>query len=160
MPKKWIECLATGLYLGKAPFMPGTFGTLLGLPLAWLLMQGGGPFYLIATLVAILAAVGIAELYEAQSSTHDPGEVVIDEVVGYLVAFAWLPLTWPSFLAAFVLFRAFDIVKPFPISYLDKNVKGGLGTVLDDVAAGLAANVLLQVVLAKTTWLGGSAHGL
>ena len=73
MRKKLIECLATGFDLGKAPLMPGTFGTLLGPPLAWVLMQGGGPFFLIATIVAILLAVAIAELYEVQSQAHDPG---------------------------------------------------------------------------------------
>jgi phosphatidylglycerophosphatase A len=158
--KKIIECLATGLYLGKAPKMPGTFGTLLGVPLAWALAQGGPIFYMIASIVAILLAVAIAELYERQSRAHDPGEVVIDEVVGYLVAFALLPITWQSFALAFALFRAFDILKPFPISYLDRKVEGGLGTVVDDVAAGLAASLVTQVIYANTTWLGAQANGI
>ncbi len=83
----------------------------------------------------------------APRDVHDSQEVVIDEVVGYLVAFTWLPMNWTSVVTAFVLFRALDIVKPFPISWLDRKVKGGLGTVVDDLAAGLVANIILQAVL-------------
>lgn len=139
--------------------MPGTFGTLLGIPLAWALASAGPFFYMGGAVLMILAAIAICELYERQSRAHDPGEVVIDEVAGYLVAFTWLPLTWQGFLAAFAAFRLFDIAKPFPISYLDRKIGGGLGTVLDDVAAGLVANVLLQVVYAQTAWLGAQSNG-
>ena len=155
---KITECLATGLYLGKAPFMPGTFGTLLGIPLAYGMARLGPFAYMLGTLISIVIAIGICEMYEAQSHVHDPGEVVIDEVVGYMVAFTWLPLTWQSVVAAFVAFRIFDIIKPFPISYIDRNVRGGLGTVVDDVAAGVAASVILQVIYANTMWLGAQAH--
>lgn len=159
MLKKTIELLATGLYLGKAPKMPGTFGTLLGIPLARGL-HAIGPFgYMLGTLLAIVASIVICEAYERQSHAHDPGEVVIDEVAGYLVAFVWLPVTWQGFLAAFLAFRFFDILKPFPISYLDRKIGGGLGTTLDDVAAGLAANVLLQIVYTQTSWLGAQSNG-
>jgi phosphatidylglycerophosphatase A len=79
-------------------------------------------------------------------------------VVGYVIAMTWLPLTWQSFLAAFVVFRFFDILKPGPIRRIDQRVKGGLGTVLDDVAAGLVSSVILQVLLRETHWLGGSSY--
>lgn len=136
--------------------MPGTWGTLLGLPLAWAFAQGSPLGYMIKTIVFLFFSIWIAELYERSFKSHDPGEVVIDEVIGYLIAFTWLPLTWQSFLGAFVVFRFFDILKPPPIRNIDRRVKGGFGTVLDDVAAGLAANVVLQIVLAETNWLGGT----
>ncbi len=149
-----IEAFATGLYLGKIRFMPGTFGTLWGIPLAWAFLQGGPFFYVGAIVILLPVSAFIAELHESFSHSHDPGEVVIDEIVGYVIAMTWLPPTWQSFVAAFVLFRFFDILKPFPISYIDRKIKGGLGTVLDDVAAGMVVNILLQIVYAKTAWLG------
>ena len=158
MQKKLVEALATGFYLGRAPFAPGTFGTLLGIPLAYLLSRGSPFHYMLATVVILLLAVAVSELHEQWSGQHDPGEIVIDEVVGYLVAFTWLPITWQAFLGAFLAFRLFDILKPFPINIMDKRIRGGLGTVLDDVAAGLLANLLLQLLYTHTTLLGEQLH--
>ena len=149
-----VHALATGLYLGRIPWMPGTFGTLLGIPLAYACAQVGPFFYMFACVAFIAFASIVAEMYERAGSAHDPSEVVIDEVAGYLVAMTWLPLTWQGFLGAFVAFRFFDILKPGPIRRIDQRVKGGFGTVLDDVAAGLAANVVLQIVYTQTSWLG------
>lgn len=140
--------------------MPGTWGTLLSIPLVWLMIHGGPTFYVIATGLLLGLSVLVAHLYEAYFHAHDPKEVVIDEVVGYAIAMTWLPMTWQSFFAAFVLFRFFDILKPFPISYIDRKIPGGLGTVLDDVAAGLVANILLQVIFVRTAWLGVQLHGI
>lgn len=159
MKTRIIEALATGLYLGKARYAPGTFGTVLGLPLAWALYQGGPLFYMAGTLAAIFGAVVVSELHERRTKSHDPKEIVIDEIVGYAVAFLWLPLTWQSFAAAFVLFRFFDILKPGPIRMIDRKLEGGFGTVMDDVAAGLATNVILQIVYLKTSWLGAQLSG-
>lgn len=159
MKRQIIEGLATGLYLGKIPLMPGTFGTLLGVPLAWALGMTSPQAYLLVTVLLIPVAAVICELHERFTELHDPGEIVIDEVVGYLVAAAWLPNTWQALLAAFLAFRFFDILKPFPIRAIDRRVQGGLGTVLDDVAAGLAANIVLQFVYLKTTWLGAQLAG-
>jgi len=159
MKKKVVELLATGFYFGKAKKMPGTFGTLWGIPLAFGLGHLGAFVYMFATVILILVASVIAELHENFTHSHDPGEIVIDEVVGYLVAFTWLPLTWQSFCGAFLLFRFFDILKPWPINYIDRNIKGGLGTVLDDVAAGIMANICLQIIFEKTSWLGAQFVG-
>jgi phosphatidylglycerophosphatase A len=157
--KRILEALATGFYLGKIPKAPGTFGTLLGIPCAWVMATFLPPvWYMIVTVVFILVASAIAEMYEREIVAHDPKEIVIDEVVGYVIAMTWLPLTWQSFLAAFVVFRFFDILKPGPIRRIDQRVKGGLGTVLDDVAAGLVSSVILQVLLRETHWLGGSSY--
>lgn len=152
--KKWIEFFATAGFVGLSPVAPGTLGTLVAIPLAFALAQGGSNFYLLATLVLIVFSIWISELHERMLGTHDSKQIVIDEVVGYLVTFAWLPMNWMSLAAAFVLFRIFDILKPWPISVLDARVKGGLGVVVDDLAAGLVANLILQFVLSKTTWLG------
>jgi phosphatidylglycerophosphatase A len=154
LTQKCVEILATGFYVGKLPAMPGTFGTLWGIPVVWLLAQGSPIFYMVAVIAFLLAAAAIAQLYESFTTAHDPGEVVIDEVVGYSIAMTWLPLTWQSFVLSFLLFRIFDIWKPYPINVIDRKVSGGLGTVLDDVAAGLASNIILQVIFAQTTLLG------
>ncbi|MEK7356228.1 MAG: phosphatidylglycerophosphatase A [Bdellovibrionota bacterium] len=157
MRQRIVELFATGLYLGKIKVAPGTFGTLLGIPLAWAMATYLPPYGYLAGLVLLFAISSIsAHLHERYTKTHDPGEIVIDEVVGYAVAMTWLPLTWQVFVAAFVLFRFFDIVKPPPIRQIDRGVGGGIGTTLDDMAAGLAANLILQFVLARTTWLGAS----
>lgn len=152
---RWIETLATGFYLGKAPKAPGTFGTLLGIPIAWLLLQTTPVFYMIAAVVLLLFASYVAEMHERATGGHDPSEVVIDEVVGYVIAMTFMPATWQAFVGAFLLFRFFDILKPPPIGMIDRKVHGGLGTVLDDVAAGVVANLILQVVYTRTDWLGG-----
>lgn len=109
-------------------------------------------------IVLIFGGAYIAQRYETFTAAHDPGEVVIDEVAGYVIAMTWLPLTWQSFVAAFVVFRFFDILKPYPINRIDQKVSGGLGTMLDDVAAGLVSNILLQVVYQNTSWLGVRMH--
>ena len=138
--------------------MPGTFGTLWGLPIALILAQGSPIFYMVAAVILLLFAVFVAQAYEGGMDAHDPSEVVIDEIVGYVIAFTWLPLTWQAFLAAFLAFRFFDILKPFPINYIDSKIQGGLGTVLDDVAAGIFANILLQFIYSHTPWLGAQLH--
>jgi phosphatidylglycerophosphatase A len=115
-PKKLIEFFATAGFVGLIPKAPGTFGTVVAVPIAFLLALGGPNFYLLSTLVLIVFSIWISELHERALGTHDSKQIVIDEVVGYLVAFAWLPLNWKSLLAAFIVFRIFDILKPLMIS--------------------------------------------
>lgn len=138
--------------------MPGTFGTLWGIPLAWLMMRAGPVAYMLIAILILLLSIVVAELYEGYHGRHDSQEIVIDEVIGFIIAMTWLPNTWQAFLAAFIAFRFFDILKPFPIRTIDRKVRGGLGTVLDDVAAGLAANVVLQIIFSQTNWLGERWH--
>lgn len=155
MKRRILEALATGFYLGKIPKAPGTWGTLLGIPCAWVMASFLPPiWYMLVAIAFVLFASFVAEMYERELEAHDPKEIVIDEVVGYVIAMTWLPLTWQSFVAAFIAFRFFDILKPGPIRRIDQKVKGGLGTVLDDVAAGLISSILLQVILRETSWLG------
>lgn len=152
-----LELFVTFGGVGRAPKAPGTFGTLAAIPLAWLAaLYFGKMGYLIFATALLFSSIIACEIYERKShgQRHDAGHIVIDEVVGYLIAFVWLPLTWQSALGAFLFFRFFDIVKPYPISVLDEKVRGGLGVMVDDVAAGLAANIVLQAIASQTLLLG------
>lgn len=156
---RMTEILATFFYLGRAPFMPGTFGTLGAIPLVFIFSLFGIYGYMGATFVLCLFAIRIADNYESMVQDHDPKEIVIDEVVGFLVTMFWLPLTWQSFAIGFVVFRVLDITKPFPIGLIDERTKGGFGTVADDLVAGVIANIGLQFVYTQTNWLGVQFHG-
>jgi phosphatidylglycerophosphatase A len=148
---------ATLFGVGKFPKAPGTWGTLATLPLAWILMQAGPLLYMTVVILLLPVAILSAELYEQFSGSHDSKEIVIDELIGFLITMTWLPMGWQSFIFGFLLFRLLDIWKPYPISYLDKKIQGGLGVVIDDVAAGIVANMILQLVYSKTMWLGSQA---
>lgn len=152
--RRSLEMTATVFYLGKVPLMPGTFGTLGALPLVYGFSLAGIYGYMILTFFFALWAIRVSDQYEQLVQDHDSKEVVIDEVVGFLVTMFWLPHTWQAFLAAFVLFRALDIFKPFPINVIDSRSKGGFGTVADDLVAGVIANIILQFVYTQTDWLG------
>lgn len=128
--------------------------TLATIPVWWLLAQLGIFFYMGITLLLTWLGIFAAQAYENQSQTHDSSEIVIDEVVGFLITMTWLPMTWQSVVAGFVLFRLLDIFKPFPIRQLDRKVPGGFGVAVDDIAAGLIGNIILQLVYAQTNWLG------
>ncbi len=136
-----ILFLATGCGCGNSPYAPGTVGSLAALPLGWLLshlaLGVAIPFAALFALAAIVIAHRAAELMERQ----DPGAVVIDEIAGVLVACLGLKLSLPGVLAVVGLFRVFDIFKPFPVGWLDRRLKGGVGIVVDDLAAGLLANL-------------------
>lgn len=146
--------LATFFGVGKSPKAPGTMGTLAALPLAAVLLLLGPFYHMGFSLLLFPVSVVAAELYERQKGSHDAQEIVIDEVLGLLITMTWLPMTWQSFVFGFFLFRLLDIWKPFPISYLDQKIQGGLGVVIDDVVAGLVANIILQLIYSKTMWLG------
>lgn len=148
--KKYIT---TGFGFGFAPIMPGTFGTLWGIPLVLCLAALSQYLYVAALFLIMLAGIFLCTWYENFANTHDAKEVVIDEVVGYAFAMALLPVSWQMLLLAFVLFRFFDIVKPFPISWIDKKVKGGFGVMMDDVVAGVFSNIILHALWQKTNFL-------
>lgn len=143
-----IMMLATGFYAGRIPAGPGTCGTVVGLLFAFLLSMA--PLAAMPVILAAFIAVSIWVAHAAEKAigTTDPGCIVIDEIAGVMVALAGLPFSlWPV-LAGFVVFRALDIVKPFPIRWLDKKLPGGWGIVADDVAAGLMTNVILRAGMA------------
>ena len=142
--------LAFGFGSGLSRYAPGTLGTIAAIPLWWLLTQLSQPLYLGLVLVAAIVGVSICGGAAEQLGVHDHGGIVWDEFVGLWVAMAFLPVSPVSLVLGFSLFRFFDIVKPWPISWLDKNISGGLGIMIDDIAAGLAAGGtgwLLQVYI-------------
>ena len=146
MKNRIITILASFFYLGYSPFAPGTMGTLGAVLLYYLLISFLTDIqYVIVTI--ILAVFGIIISFKAVNiyKNDDPKEIVIDEVVGYLVAMAFILPTATNIILGFFLFRFFDIVKPFPARRLEK-LKGGYGVVLDDVAAGIWTNLVLIAV--------------
>jgi phosphatidylglycerophosphatase A len=148
---KWVMLLATGGYLGKIPVAPGTFGTLAGLPVCYLLAKMGWAPVLACLALLVAVAVAIADAAEKALEKKDPGCIVIDEIAGMAVTLAWLPFTLNTAVAGFVLFRVLDILKPPPVRQLDRGLTGGFGVVMDDVAAGVMANLLLRAGMA---WWG------
>ncbi len=142
-----IVFLATGFYIGNIPLAPGTFGTILGLPLCFLLGLLKLPIALVCTLLFILIAIWISHIAEKRLEKKDPGCIVIDEIAGMAVALIGLPLNLTTGLIGFIIFRILDISKPFPIRALEKHLPGGVGVVMDDVIAGLMANLILRVII-------------
>ena len=146
--------IATLFGIGNLPKAPGTWATLASLPVVFLLLRLNPLTYMILTFLLLIIGIVACDILGRHRNSHDDGDLVIDELVGILITMTWLPITWQSFVLGFILFRILDIVKPFPINLLDKRIKGGLGVMLDDVAAGMIASVLLQLVYSKTNWLG------
>ena len=139
--------LATGFYVGNIPFAPGTVGSLIGLPLCFLLAGIHLSAAIIAALLIIGLAVWIANVAAKTLKRKDPGCIVIDEIAGMVVTLIGLPFNFTTAVTGFILFRILDILKPFPIRILDKRVSGGLGIVADDVVAGIFANALMRILL-------------
>lgn len=139
--------LAFGFGSGLAKKAPGTFGTLAAVPLYILLAQTGQLSYWLATVLASIMGIWICGKAAEKLGEHDFGGIVWDEIAGLLVTLAFVPFSWPALAAGFVLFRFFDIVKPWPIRWIDQQVSGGLGIMLDDIIAGLFAAGILALVL-------------
>jgi phosphatidylglycerophosphatase A len=139
--------LATGLCVGNIPFAPGTFGSLLGLPLCFLLAQIQVSVAVIVVVLFIGLAVWISNSAAKTIKHKDPGCIVIDEIAGMMVTLIGVPVHPTSVIIGFILFRILDIVKPFPIGMIDRRLSGGLGIVADDVVAGVFANILLRIIL-------------
>ena len=136
--------IAFGFGSGLARWMPGTFGTLVGVPIAYLLCGKSVATWLVV--VAVLFAVGVVACDRAcrHLKTHDHRGVVWDEIVGYVVTMAFVPCVWYLFVLGFFAFRFFDIIKPWPISLIDRKVHGGFGVMIDDVVAGLFALLVVH----------------
>ncbi len=140
-----VHFLAFGCGAGAVPRAPGTFGTLAAVPLYLLVQDLSVAVYLV--LAGVLFAVGIwlCGATARDIGVHDHGGIVWDEVVGFLLTMTAAPRGWHWVLAGFLLFRLFDIWKPWPIRQLDRRVSGGLGIMLDDAVAGAYAALLLQL---------------
>lgn len=135
--------------IGKSPFAPGTAATMLaGIPAAYLLSFAPLIWVVVILFCLFLTACYVSEITERQVDRIDPKEIVIDELLGYLVTVAGFPLGWKSLLIGLLLFRLFDIFKPWPVNRLNKETPGGIWVVLDDVGAGCYARCFLWIILA------------
>jgi len=144
--KRPVCFLGLGFGSGLAPKAPGTFGTVAALPIYWLIKDLPIAIYLVITLLAFIAGIWICQQSADWLGKDDPSAVVWDEIVGYLITMIAAPSGWQWIVLGFVLFRLFDIVKPWPISWADKSLHGGLGIMVDDVIAGLFAGIILQLI--------------
>ena len=144
---KFIIILATGFGAGYSPFAPGTMGTLIAVPLYYFFSNIPSPIYEITLIGFLFLSIWVSEYAEVSFGKSDDGRIVIDEMMGFLITMLWLPKTIFSVMAGFFLFRFFDILKPFPIRKIEERLKGGWGIVLDDVLAGVYANILLHLIL-------------
>lgn len=134
--------IATGFGSGRLSPAPGTWGTLVAWLIgAYLMHIQGKPAIFLAALAAIAIGWWAIERWEIKSGDHDSGMIVIDEWAGIWLTMLFCSSHWLSFLAALILFRIFDIAKPFPVNWLDKNVQGPAGVMLDDLMAGLYAGL-------------------
>lgn len=146
------KLIATAGGAGYSPLAPGTCGTAVAVPIAWL-CRDWSPLAFVALVVAV-TVIGIWAAGEADRAwaTHDSGRIVIDEVAGYLLTVAAIDRhAWPALLVGFVVFRALDIIKPPPIRWIDEQLPGGAGVVLDDVAAGVMGCAIM-FGLAQLGW--------
>ncbi len=141
-----IHCLSLGLGCGLSPLAPGTVGTLLGVAIYLLIMDVGVLFYLSIVLVIIGIATAVAEYTSEALGGVDHRAIVIDEIAGFLIACISLPADWIYLLLAFVLFRIFDIAKPWPIDFIDRRIGGGVGIIGDDLMAGLYTLLCIQLL--------------
>ena len=141
--RHFIKFFATGCYAGKIPVAPGTAGTIVGVLLYLLIRPLPHLIYLVTTIAFIFFAAWVATQAQGIYGEQDPQQVVIDEIAGFLVTMAFHKLDYSLVFGGFILFRAFDIVKPFPIRWIERHYLSGWGVVLDDVAAGIYANVAL-----------------
>ena len=139
--------LARGFGAGCSPVAPGTVGTAVAVPLVCLQLVLSTEVFLVFVLVFVLGAVYVAAVADKQMDETDDPSIVVDEMAGFLIAMAYVPLTPWSLLGGFILFRALDIFKPPPINTVERKFSGGLGIVGDDLVAGLMTNALLQLAI-------------
>ena len=140
-----IRFFATACYVGYIPLAPGTWGTIVGVGLYWLI-SGLAPFVYAVTVIAfIIFAIWVSGFAKELFDEVDPPQVVIDEVAGILVTLAFHKPELSVMIMGFIIFRVFDIVKPPPVRWIEKRFSNGFGVVMDDVMAGVYANVVLWV---------------
>ncbi len=139
-----VHFLSLGFGSGLAPLAPGTFGTLMAVPLVWIMSGLPIEFYVLITLLAFSMGVYFCGATAKALGVHDHGAIVWDEIVGLMISMIAVPMTWQWMLAGFLLFRLFDIIKPWPIKWADRHLQGGFGIMFDDVLAGIFALLVLH----------------
>jgi len=145
--EKIILVFATWFGAGFIPFAPGTWGSIVALPFAAGAYSLGFFYSCLSLTLIFIFSILVSGTASKILKRDDPSPVVIDEVAGIFVTLFLIPISWVSITAGFILFRIFDIFKPFPIGLIDRKVKGGTGIVLDDIMAGIFANVCLRIIL-------------
>ena len=139
----WATLVATSGGAGFVPKAPGHSGTLTAVPMAWALSKGGNWVFAAGILFISLIGWWAAELFGRASGKEDDQRIVIDEVAGYLLTLLLVPRSGVNLILAFLLFRLFDVTKPPPVRQLDEYIGGGLGVMVDDLAAGVYAGAIL-----------------
>lgn len=145
-----MKTIATLGPIGHIPFIPGTAGSLVGLGIAWILSVSPA-YQLLGTLVALGLALWSSGPAARAMGKEDPSCIVIDEVAGMMVAVIALPVRWSVYIGGFLLFRFFDIVKPFPIRQVQR-IPGSLGIVFDDLLAGVLVNLMVRIGFPLISW--------
>ncbi len=145
--KNPLHFLSLGFGSGLMPKAPGTFGTLVAIPLYILISSLNLELYLLITLLVTLIGIYLCAYTSKALGVHDHSGIVIDEIAGYFITMIAVPFDWVWIIVGFLLFRFFDILKPWPISWLDKNVQGGFGIMIDDVLAGFFALICLHSLI-------------
>ncbi|CAM2733495.1 phosphatidylglycerophosphatase A [Vibrio diazotrophicus] len=151
--------LATGFGSGLSPIVPGTVGTLASVPLYLLLVQLPLWLYVSVLVVASIVGIKICQITSDDMKVHDHGSIVWDEFAGFWITMLVVPMfnlpvfDWKWLVTGFVLFRFFDMVKPWPIGWLDKRVHGGLGIMIDDLVAGVMSAVSLGLIGYWAGWM-------
>ena len=138
--------MAFGFGSGLAKKAPGTAGTLAAVPIYFCIVQYADNFYLPILIAVSALGIWICGKAADDIGVHDHGGIVWDEIAGYLLTMYWVAFSWQNIVLGFVLFRLFDILKPWPINWLDRHVDGGLGIMLDDLVAGLIAATCLYFI--------------
>jgi len=151
LKKSIAKLIATFFYVGLIPIGPGTFGTLAAIPLFYVLSFTPLYLYLAITVVIILISVRASTVAEEVFGKTDPGQVVADEVCGYLITMILVPVTLSNIFLGFLLFRFFDIAKPYPVRKFEK-LPGGWGIVMDDVMAGVYSCITLHILGRWVFW--------
>lgn len=139
--------LAFGFGSGLIKKMPGTIGTIVAIPVYIVFIQADFWLYSVLTFLVMIVGIWICDGAAKQLGEHDFGGIVWDEIAGFLITMWWVPFSWYAVLYGFVLFRIFDIFKPWPIKWIDQKVEGGLGIMLDDVLAGVMAGLILLIIV-------------
>ena len=150
--KNPIHFLSLGFGTGLSPYAPGTFGTLAAIPLYLILQSFPLAVYIIVTLFSIFIGVYLCDKTAKALGVHDHSGIVWDEIAGYLITMIAVPFDWVWVVIGFALFRFFDILKPWPIKWIDAKVSGGWGIMLDDVLAGVFSLIALQL-LVNSNWI-------
>lgn len=144
--KNPIHFLALGFGSGLSPKAPGTMGTIAAIPIFLLCSLLPVNLFILITVLMSIIGIWICDKASKDAGVHDHGAIVWDEFAGFFITMIAIPVTWQTVLAGFVIFRIFDIIKPWPISIADKKVGGGFGIMLDDVIAGILALALMHMI--------------